>query len=1143
MWADTYVESTSFDGTYGNVGDDTNVTFTSYQGGGTSAPALNGSCIRLYQKTGGGLGGYIVIGVPENHVITDIYITPNAVTKAGYMLTDTDPGSTTPNANSFVETDHECSNDIAYGVNDISSRYVIFGNFGDSNSNSTRRLDIKAIYVTYQSTGGGNTTTISVNPTSLSGFTYVEDNGPSNPQTISVSGSNLTANIGLALGDNSNYEMCQTEDGTYTNSLTLTHSDGSVEATNIYVRLKSDLAIAANYAGTITLTSTGVTDATVTLSGSVTGQLYAVNVATGLTGGSIEANSTSAAEGATISLTAHPDAAYTFGSWSVYKHGDPSTTVTVENNQFTMPDYEVDVTASFNAKPTHTATFSVNGEISSNTYYEGQTITFPANPATIDGKSFVGWVTDAIVGITNTAPSFVTSATMGNSDVTYYAVFANVTPGTQTTVTDELTRETTGVAKGSTTYANWSGVTGTSGAVYAGNSAGDKDAIQLRTNSNNSGIVTTASGGYVTKVKVTWNSNTGARVLDIYGKNSAYNIFASELYGEFNGDLLGSLYYNYRVNSTDEETTTTTELTFDIDEEIEYIGLRSHDGAIYLDKVEITWTTGTPETYSDYCTTVAELVENTITGINDSYTIDLANQEHELDLSGAIATSGATVQFEVANTEMHGYCSLTDGVLNVWRNGIIYIRAYVNSDATYNAAEKIVTVTVVDNPVICYEGETETTPFGTNYTVDEYYIEGGPASLQSSNTNIATVSGLVITPVAVGSVTITINTAATDIWHAGSATFTLDITAPEGSVTAPSPLFNETFDGFVENSNNEITRGGNDNGTGTVDVWSNTAGASEFQPENCDESNWTVTKGGAGYMCAKFGTSDEAGSATTRSITVENGKTYKLTFKAAPWSFDETKMIVTATGATVSGISTDKMEDWQWNDYAATVTATSESITLTFAADNNRFFLDEVKLVPDDYGTTTVTLNKYGYATYCSQNSIDFSKTTGCTAWRISSIDASGNITFTKITETIKGGQGVLLYNKDADGVNTSSATLTFADGDVEFNKGEAGTNLLVGTTAPLYIAADTYYGLSGSNFVNVNAGTIPAGKALLPVSAIPSEARELNFVFEDEVTALTLVNSEKRTVNNEFYDLQGRKVANPTKGLYIVNGKKVIIK
>jgi hypothetical protein len=38
-------------------------------------------------------------------------------------------------------------------------------------------------------------------------------------------------------------------------------------------------------------------------------------------------------------------------------------------------------------------------------------------------------------------------------------------------------------------------------------------------------------------------------------------------------------------------------------------------------------------------------------------------------------------------------------------------------------------------------------------------------------------------------------------------------------------------------------------------------------------------------------------------------------------------------------------------------------------------------------------------------------------------------------------------------------------------------------------------------------------------------------------------VNSEKRTVNSDIYDLQGRRIAQPTKGLYIVNGRKVVVR
>ena len=51
------------------------------------------------------------------------------------------------------------------------------------------------------------------------------------------------------------------------------------------------------------------------------------------------------------------------------------------------------------------------------------------------------------------------------------------------------------------------------------------------------------------------------------------------------------------------------------------------------------------------------------------------------------------------------------------------------------------------------------------------------------------------------------------------------------------------------------------------------------------------------------------------------------------------------------------------------------------------------------------------------------------------------------------------------------------------------------------------------------------------------------SLTIEGDATGIsaTLVNSEE-IIDNSVYDLQGRKVANPTKGLYIVNGKKIVI-
>lgn len=73
------------------------------------------------------------------------------------------------------------------------------------------------------------------------------------------------------------------------------------------------------------------------------------------------------------------------------------------------------------------------------------------------------------------------------------------------------------------------------------------------------------------------------------------------------------------------------------------------------------------------------------------------------------------------------------------------------------------------------------------------------------------------------------------------------------------------------------------------------------------------------------------------------------------------------------------------------------------------------------------------------------------------------------------------------------------------------------------------------------------AGGALSPgkvyVEAPSSAAREfLGFEVENDVTGINEVKGEKKVVDGIF-DLQGRKVVTPSKGLYIMNGKKVVIK
>ena len=77
-----------------------------------------------------------------------------------------------------------------------------------------------------------------------------------------------------------------------------------------------------------------------------------------VTNGSISADPLYALQGTTINLTATPAQGYEFGSWVVYKTSDPNTTVAVNNNSFTMPNYPVTVSANFVLGPTELTVYN-----------------------------------------------------------------------------------------------------------------------------------------------------------------------------------------------------------------------------------------------------------------------------------------------------------------------------------------------------------------------------------------------------------------------------------------------------------------------------------------------------------------------------------------------------------------------------------------------------------------------------------------------------------------------------------------------------------------------------------------------------------------------------------------------------------------
>ena len=146
--------------------------------------------------------------------------------------------------------------------------------------------------------------------------------------------------------------------------------------------------------------------------GGSTPTTYTVTCNDNVANGSISASPTSAAEGTTVTLTAEPNPGYQLGSWNVKDESNNSITVT--NNQFTMPASNVTVDATFTALPTYDVTV-IGGTASPTSAYQGQTVTLTP---TIPSNKVIDW------NNTTVSPS---SVEIDHSDYTFTMPGQNVT--------------------------------------------------------------------------------------------------------------------------------------------------------------------------------------------------------------------------------------------------------------------------------------------------------------------------------------------------------------------------------------------------------------------------------------------------------------------------------------------------------------------------------------------------------------------------------------------------------------------------------------------------------------------------------------------------------------------------------------------
>lgn len=267
----------------------------------------------------------------------------------------------------------------------------------------------------------------------------------------------------------------------------------------------------------------------------------------------------------------------TDGQITIVGAGTTTITATLASDPEVKSSYELTV-----SKTAATLEF----EQSSYTVNFGEMITLKAvsnNPdaqitySTTDGD----WVIDETSGeflADTTAGKVTVTATLAESDkytgATATCTVKIVDPNQQV-YSDVITAED--LVATDTRYKDFSDVTKTSGAVYAGNSAkNNSGSIQLRS-SEKSGIVTTTSGGRISQIIITWDSQTtSGRQLDIYGSDEPYTSTA-DLY-DYKKPIASAIYEN---------ESTTSKLT--IEGNYPYVGIRSNDGALYIKDITFVW--------------------------------------------------------------------------------------------------------------------------------------------------------------------------------------------------------------------------------------------------------------------------------------------------------------------------------------------------------------------------------------------------------------------------------------------------------------------------------------------------------------------------------------------------------------------------
>lgn len=252
------------------------------------------------------------------------------------------------------------------------------------------------------------------------------------------------------------------------------------------------------------------------------------------------------------------------------------------------------------------------------------------------------------------------------------------------------------------------------------------------------------------------------------------------------------------------------------------------------------------------------------------------------------------------------------------------------------------------------------------------------------------------------------------------------------------------------------------------------------------------------------------------------------------------------TSATNKTVAFDKNNKDAVKTYEFVATTSGYYSVYWASTINASVYLTKIEIIPAE----SVTIGATGWSTYSNAKVLDFAnaipsdgESDALKAYMVTGFSGTA-LTKSDALDDAPGSTGLLLNGTAGETytipVLASSSTSTASNC---LQASVSGGTVTAGTGTNVNYVLMNVGGSPVFQWIGATSATLGANKAYLTLDGGPKSAGAHGLWFDDETTGVASVSKPQTTTNQEVYNLAGQRVAQPTKGLYILNGKKVVIK